>query len=373
MNTPAERKACSDQVIAMRSRAASLKAFVGLDGFVDEIVDAVNKRDSATHYDRLETISRLAERIAGASGRSTNIEIVPTKIKLGGNGPIMANALCSLGVRTTYAGALGVPVRHPVFNELAERAVHAYSLANPGHTHAVEFNDGKVMLVKSSSLAEITWQRLVDVVGAETLRATLEASDLLAFVNWTMIPHMTEIWEKLRTGFLQPSVTGRPHIFFDLADPEKRTHEDIGRALAVIAEFQSSFHVILGLNEKEAFEIAHVLGLPPGDGTPAGLCDMALEMTRRLKIDTLVVHPVRYAIAVTSGVCSLVHGPNIPKPAITTGAGDHFNSGFCLGKLLGLGNPESLLMGVTTSGFYVKNARSPGIDDIAEMMRRWPT
>lgn len=372
MNTPAERRACSERLLSLRSRAETLTAFVGLDGFVDEIVEAVNKRDSAAHYDRLPTISTFAGRIAGAAGRSTNIEIVPTKIKLGGNGPIMANALCSLGVRTTYAGALGLPVRHPVFNELAERAVHAYSLANPGHTHAVEFDDGKVMLVKSSSLAEITWQRLLEVVGTETLRSTLQSSNLLAFVNWTMIPHMTEIWENLRTGFLQPSGGARPHIFFDLADPEKRTKADIERALGVIAEFQSAFNVILGLNEKEAFEIAHVLGVAPGDGTPDGLCAMALETTKRLRIDTLVVHPVRYAIAVTNGVISLVHGPNIPKPAITTGAGDHFNSGFCLGKLLGFGNPESLLMGVGTSGFYVKNARSPSIADIAELMANWP-
>jgi sugar/nucleoside kinase (ribokinase family) len=54
---------------------------------------------------------------------------------------------------------------------------------------------------------------------------------------------------------------------------------------------------------------------------------------------------------------------------ITTGAGDHFNSGFCLGKLLGLGNAMSLLTGVTTSGYYVRTGQSPSIVQVANMMK----
>ena len=69
---------------------------------------------------------------------------------------------------------------------------------------------------------------------------------------------------------------------------------------------------------------------------------------------------------------SLVQGPFTPRPVITTGAGDHFNSGFCLGKLLGLDNAQSVLTGVTTSGHYVRTAQSPGIPDLAEMLRAWP-
>src|SRR5205823_13175828 len=47
---------------------------------------------------------------------------------------------------------------------------------------------------------------------------------------------------------------------------------------------------------------------------------------------------------------ALAEGPFTPKPKITTGAGDHFNSGFCLGKLLGFSTELCLLTGVTTSG-----------------------
>ena len=56
---------------------------------------------------------------------------------------------------------------------------------------------------------------------------------------------------------------------------------------------------------------------------------------------------------------------DIEKALITTGAGDHFNSGFCLGKLLGFDNATSVLCGVSTSGHYVRSAQSPSIEDLA--------
>ena len=54
---------------------------------------------------------------------------------------------------------------------------------------------------------------------------------------------------------------------------------------------------------------------------------------------------------------------------IRAGAGDHFNSGFCLGKLLGLDDLDALLTGVTTSGYYVRTARSPGVPELVATLR----
>ena len=122
-------------------------------------------------------------------------------------------------------------------------------------------------------------------------------------------------------------------MFFDLADPEKRTPKDIARALDLIARFSPQFDVVLGLNEKEALEIAEVCGVKPKSATPEALAETAARIAAQLRIGTLVVHPVAYALAVTGGQgqsCPTVRGS--PRPKITTGAGDHFNSGFCLGK-----------------------------------------
>lgn len=371
IDTPEFRQACANKIGTMIDRAAGFRAFVGLDGFVDEIIHAVNKREDADHFERLPTIASFAERIASAAGKSTNIEMVNQETKLGGNGPIMANALSRLGLKAAYVGALGYPNAHPVFGDFIART-GAVSIADSGHTDAVEFLDGKVMLVKSVSLNDITWENIKARYGQERFLEQFSNADLVAFVNWTMIPHMSGIWDALLRDAC-PSLQGkRRKLFFDLADPQKRRADDIARALDLISRFERYFDVMLGMNEKEAAEIAEVLGIPHSDRTPDGLGSMTRLIQQKLRINTVVVHPVTYALACSAGEVELVAGPVITKPFRTTGAGDHFNSGFCLGKLLGLGNAESLLVGVTTSGYYVKTGQSPSVSDLARMMCDWP-
>ncbi|MDB6125995.1 MAG: hypothetical protein JWQ71_4988 [Pedosphaera sp.] len=372
MNTPELRERCAQGLLAVANRVRELSAFVGLDGFVDEIIHVVDKRDNAEVFHRLATITKMADRLAGAAGQSTNIELVKQLTKLGGNGPIMANALASFGMRVTYVGTLGYPVLHPVFESFSQRA-EVYSIAEPGHTDALEFEDGKIMLGKHYPLKEVTWANIQSRFGREKFEARFRSADLIGFVNWTMLPYMSDIWAAMQRE-LCPSLTGaRRKMFFDLADPEKRTKEDIARALELIVGFEKYFDVLLGLNEKEAFEIGEVLGLRVKDHSPEGLCTLTAEINRCLPIHTLVVHPVTYALASSKQVVSLVKGPFISKPLITTGAGDHFNSGFCLGKLLGFENDLCVLTGVTTSGHYVRTGLSPTINDLVGTLRDWPS
>jgi sugar/nucleoside kinase (ribokinase family) len=366
------REQCAKHLLASVERASQLTAFVGLDGFVDEIIHLVDVRSNAAEFDRIPTIARLAERLAGAAGQSTNIEAVTQRVKLGGNGPIMANALCRFGVKVTYVGALGYPTLHPVFADFAASA-DVHSIAPPGLTDAYEFQDGKVMIGKTVQLGEITWENIQLRVGRKWFADRFFSSDLVAFVNWTMIPFMSDIWEAVQHDLCPASKVKRRKIFFDLADPEKRTHEDIRRALKLIAGFRDYFEVLLGLNETEAKELGLVLGLGEDTSSRAALSGLARDIRQATGVDTLVVHPVTYAVAVSDRDCEIVDGPFIASPLITTGAGDHFNAGFCLGKCLGLDDEMSLLAGVTTSGFYVRNAQSPRLTDLADMLRHWPS
>jgi len=365
------REQCAVRLLTQVEPASHLRAFVGLDGFVDQIVHAVDKRDDAESYQRLTTLSKLSERIAGAAGKSTNIELVNQRTKLGGNGPIMANALARLGIKVTYLGSLGYPNMHPVFNEFARRA-EVHSIAEAGHTHALEFDDGKLMLTKSAHLSEITWPNIQARFGRDKFIYQFTSADLVAFVNWTMIPYMSDVWAALLQEFCPSSTTVRRKLFFDLADPEKRTPKDIVRALELIARFESYFDVNLGLNEKEAFEIGDALGLNTQKRSREGLFALAREIQKHLRVTTLIVHPVSYALAASQGALGVVDGPFVEKPLITTGAGDHFNAGFCLAKLLGFDNAASLLIGVAASGFYVRSGQSPSIDDLVSMLRNWP-
>lgn len=374
LNTPELRERCATLLEFAAPRVGQLTAFVGLDGFVDEILHVVDKRHSAAAYDRMPTIAKLAERLAAAAGKSTNIEFVPQLTKLGGNGPIMANALASMGLQVSYLGNLGYPNLHPVFSEFAQRA-EVCSIAQPGFTDAIEFEDGKVMLGKHTYLKDVNWENITARFGKEKFAARFARADLVGFVNWTMLTQMSDIWAAILKEICPTLPTGgrKRTLFFDLADPEKRTIEDIRRALDLILEFRRHFDVILGLNEKEACEIARALGLAKGDGSKPALAALAQAIHARVPVQTLVVHPVQYALCVSAGGVSLLDGLYTTQPRLTTGAGDHFNSGFCLGKLLGLADDLALLTGVTTSGYYVIKGQSPAIPDLARTLRHWPS
>jgi sugar/nucleoside kinase (ribokinase family) len=372
MNTPEFRTACVQALEGAAARVPGLSAFVGLDGFVDQIIAVVDERRDARNYARIPTIASLAERIAAASGRSTNVELVTTRTKLGGNGPIMANALAAFGVKVTYLGALGYPSLDPVFEEFAKNA-EVHSIADPGRTDALEFEDGKLLFGKMFPLAEVTWENIEKSGKRALVERHMAEASLVGFVNWTMLPYMSDIWEVMQSEVC-PKLNGpRRWMFFDLADPEKRPIAERQRALNLIASFQKHFDCILGLNEKEAFEVGEVLGFGNYDHGRAGLQALTAAIHKHVPVDTIVVHPTRHALACSGGTVDDVDGPFVAKPLITTGAGDHFNSGFVLGKLLGLTNAQALLCGVSTSGFYVRTGQSPRVSDIVGLMRDWPS
>lgn len=372
MNDPQLRERCAQRLLAVTSDVSHLTAFIGLDGVVDEIVHVVDQWRDAETFERVPTIAKFAERLAAAAGKSTNVELVNHLTKLGGNGPILANALATFGFKVTYVGSVGYPEVHPIFADFANRT-EVFSIAEPNHTDAIEFDDGKIMLGKMASAKEVNWATIQSRFGKEKFANKFSTADLVGFMSWTMLPHMNAIWEAVLKEIC-PAMTGkRRTMFFDLADPQKRKADDIRQALKLITDFEKYLDVILGLNEKEAFEIAAVLGLEAKNHSREGLCSLANDINRLVPVNTLVIHPVDYALATSKGVGSVVEGPLTLKPHITTGGGDHFNAGFCLGRLLGFDNALSLLTGVTTSGYYVRTGRSPVIGDLIEMLKNWPT
>jgi len=53
------REQCAAKLLTLVSTATHLRAFIGLDGIVDEIAHAVDKRENAEHFQRLSTIAAL--------------------------------------------------------------------------------------------------------------------------------------------------------------------------------------------------------------------------------------------------------------------------------------------------------------------------
>lgn len=372
MSRQAICQSASQKLTAAIPSLPGKKAVIGLDGFVDEIIAVVDKRHSHEAYDAIPTIAMLGDKVSAAAGKSMNFELMVKRMKLGGNGPIMANALAAAGVGVTYVGAVGFPTIHSVFSEMAEHA-NVISLGEPGHTDALEFEDGKLMLGKyTKEMGEINWDNLMSRVGKERWVELLDQADLVGMVNWVMLPFLGEIWEKsLAMGI--PSRSGKPRsLFIDLCDPEKRTHADILHAMSTLTKYQEIVDVTLGLNLKEASTIAEVIGVPVKGDAESQIVQTAQRIREKLNLHCVVVHPRRGAAAATAGETGLFNGPFIKEPKISTGAGDHFNGGFCLGRLLGLNLEESLCVGTATSGYYVRTGVSPTATQLAEFVSELP-
>ncbi|MGD0541836.1 MAG: hypothetical protein ABSB33_09995 [Tepidisphaeraceae bacterium] len=349
----------------------SVRAVIGLDGFVDEIIAVVAKRFDKDRCEAMKTITVLGEKILAAAGQSSNYELLVKQTKLGGNGPIMANALAAAGLAVTYIGNLGYPTLHPVFAELAERA-KVISIAEPGHTDALEFEDGKLMLGKHQSLGDVNWENILQRVGKERFTELVGGARLIGMLNWTMLSHMSEIWSRLESEILPRCRPQERTLFIDLADPEKRTAEDISEALKILSRFQASISVVLGLNLKESDQIAHALDIAvPADSEPV-IEQTAGAIRRKLGISCVVIHPRKSAAAATAEQSASFAGPFVQQPKISTGAGDHFNAGFCLGRILELSLEESLCAGVGASGYYVRMAQSPSGKQLAQFIAELP-
>ena len=164
--------------------------------------------------------------------------------------------------------------------------------------------------------------------------------------------------------------TTRKLMFFDLADPAKRLDADLHAALKIIGEFQQHNDVILGLNESESQHVAKVLRLKKTPNNPKGTASLAAAIREKLEIP----HRRHSSGAVRrrrrrAGREPSSTAPFTAKPKISTGAGDHFNAGFVIGRLLGLGVAHSLQLAVAASGFYVRHAVSPNREQLVRFLQ----
>ncbi|HHU60568.1 MAG TPA: hypothetical protein GXZ55_01235 [Natronincola sp.] len=366
-----------DKLLALKLKLESVEmpqfsATLGFDGFIDKIIKVVDKRESIDSYIPINSIAQFGERISRASGLSTNIELVPITTKLGGNGPIMGNAMVRLGVDISYVGALGIPNIDPIFFDFIEHCQDVYSIGEPGQTDALEFSDGKIMLGKMESLGQIGWDTLLAEVGEENINRIFGDVDLVANLNWTMVNRMNEIWQGFLDFLSTSNLKNRPSFFVDLADPGKRNEEDLSLALELLKQFTAYYKVVLGLNYREALEVASVLRIKPMEELEAmGLEELVSALAAKLDLSCIVIHAIEGAIAFKDGECVYVDGPYTATPKLTTGAGDNFNAGFCLGLMLGLTLEEILIMGTATSGFYVRNSHSPTLEELISFLGLW--
>ncbi len=343
--------------------------FIGLDGFVDRLLRVVEKRFDAERCSYVQTLADYGRMVNAAAGLSLNVELICERSQLGGNGPIMANAFTALGAKVSCLGAFGLPELAPEFSELAGKCA-LYSVSEPAHTDSWEFEDGKIIASQLQPLNSFGWETLLQHCPEETLLRLLEGSQLIALNNWTMIPAMTEIWRRILQ--LLPKLSDADRLFFfDLADPYKRSRQDLREALELLGSFSAYGRVLLSCNKRELLQIAAVFC--PAASETAKLTVTAEAIRNALGIWAVSVHTLYNACAAYEGGVAEGEGFYTPKPLLSIGGGDHFNAGLAWALLSGLGWDEALAVGSAVSGCFVRSGHSPSCEDLILFLRQWMT
>lgn len=358
---PAEKKAHLIDVIRNSGEVLKKKIVTaGFDGFVDSIAKVIKEKDQHTAATLFSTIEEFGNYILGKKGASFSLELSTQSIKLGGNMPIMANALGKFGMKVNCLGALGYPQPEPIFN--FPPTCKLYSFANPGSSTALEFTDGKMLLGDMDALNATGWEEIKNRIGIETLDQLFKESDLICLLNWSEIDASTDIWKGLSKDIFPSSSSGKKQtVFVDLSDCSKRSAESITEALQLLKEFGRHGEVILSLNKNEASVISRTLSLTNDNTDPV---KMAAGLFETLEIHELVLHSSKETVAITKGNIVSVNTFYTSNPKISTGAGDNFNAGFCTAQLLQLDIEESLWLANAFSGYYVREGKSAGADEI---------
>lgn len=365
--------ACAEEVAAFRAGLPGgddgrrYRGICGFDGFIDTFISMQEP----------DTMAALGPKISAAAGIAASYVAHHRGDKFGGNGPLLAAALYDAfagAVDTAYIGAIGDGAVQPIFAEaLAGKTSELYPLAAPAHSDCLEFTDGKVMLCDMRSCEAVTWQRLLERVGAETLDAHLRASDFIAAVNWGKLPHAGDIWSNLAARVRALGVGDqRVTCFMDLAEFEPRPMRDRHDLLARLPAITEACSTVLSFNLKEAWLMADTVGAAY-DRSPApdAVAACAAALHQAIAVDRIVIHPNDGAACASATGCVYVPGPLCAAPLISTGAGDHFGAGYLAATLAGLGETGALLAGVSASGHFVRSGRSPSFADMADLLDAW--
>ncbi len=335
---------------------------MGFDGFVDRIARRVTGA-SAEGARRLNTMGAMGAMLSARGEHSFSIELSDMEERVGGNMPITASALGTLGVGVDCFGAfggLGVRERGAAADRIADldpvfrgmpAACRLHSYARPGHCLALEFDSCKLFLADNGEIEFADWAMVRNRVGEELARSLARAR-LIGLFNWGELAAMQGIWWQMALELPQAEPGAPRTLLVDPADCSRRTREELKGLLDTLALFRRHCTVALSVNEGEMRALADALDIEGED---------ALDLGRQMGAiaDVLVLHTGRLAAAWAQGREAVLPTRYVDAPALLTGGGDCFNAGFALGLLAGCTEQECLACANTLSRCYVKNGDFP--------------
>jgi hypothetical protein len=336
----------------------SKKVFAGFDGFVDTIVKIVKTKRKNKSPEFFRSKREFAKYILEKGESSFGLELGEESTRIGGNMPIFSNALGGFGVQVNCVGTLGYPQIHPVFKHLSANC-KLYSFGNAGISTAYEFNDGKMLIAQMGELNTLGWNDLVSIIGVNELTSASQYTDLLCLLNWSEIEKATEIWLGLLNEVvaIENKSDQNRYAFFDLADCSRKSKDSIREMLDLVNQYGKYRKVFLGLNRNESSGVA--AALLKGKRT-SEFHKQAEKIFESMNIEGLVLHSSKEAILISNNGFFSADSFYNKHPLVSTGAGDHFNAGFCTGLMLEAEPSTCVALAHCVSGCFVESGMSPG-------------
>lgn len=343
------------------------RSVVGLDGYVDNLYTVIREiREDGTHVP-YATSDELIHRMMQAQGQSMEREIVCKSCQPGGNAPLMAMGLASLGIPTHCIGFFGGEYQSTEFDILRERC-EVTDLGPPAKCIALEFSDCKFMFSENKPFDELNADELFRRCGEDHLHHLFSQSQLISFLNWAGIRHMTQILDAIKHRILdRMDLTGKI-MFFDFSDISSRSSREFNAYTHLISSLACLCTVVVSLNVNEARQAAVNLGVSVLDEEY-----LLPSLRQALCVHELVIHGMGFSMVGTDLGYWHMNTPLLEHPMVTTGGGDHFNSGYCAAKLADLSPLHTMALANATALYYVSSGTQGTLSEIACFLQPYCT
>lgn len=329
----------------------------GFDGYVDNVRVAGRSGTEGTR-ERIRTLAAFGDEIVSSAADNSSLSISWDRKgrRTGGHVSHLARVYQELGFAPTMLGMCGDPLLEIFEEEFTDSTI--YSLGDPGITDAIEFDDGKLMLMESGGAATLDWETLRSRVGVETLVDELDGARLLGIGYWAMIPALPEILDELRETVF-PALSSPPeHVLLDPANVRELDRAKLEEIVAATRRLDEVVDVTVSANRAETKVLASDRG---GDSLAAD----ARDAFDRLGVERFVGHSVTESVVVTDEGSTNVAVEPVESPELTTSAGDHFNAGFALGLIEDLPDEASVVLGNALAREFVRTGETPSYADVA--------